>query len=420
MTGTSLRLLLVSYKFAPSDEAGANRATALARHLREVGHEVTVLTSSAHGALSEDSTAGNVRTTDLRVIASRLRRTPPATEDPGDAAAVKVNPLSRVLVPDAHLLAWTPFGLARALRLTRTEAYDCVLTTSPPESVHLIGMALRRLRAIPWVADLRDGWALEPWIKEDLWPTRMQHRLNEWLERHVLREADAVTAVSPAVADYLRDELNLRSETVANGWEPAADSSPVAKEALGLDPGRVSVVYTGGIANARRDATPLIDALAALAQEDPRTAERLELVFCGSFTDAERELFGTDCSPARIVNLGRLDRVRVVALQRAADAGIDLTPPAGRQATSSKLYEYIGAGLPIVALSPPNGAVAAIVADANGIVVRLDDRPGIVAALRAIAAGDVEAPGDAARAAYSWPSIAERMAGVMRSAIRGA
>jgi glycosyltransferase involved in cell wall biosynthesis len=411
----ALRILLVSHFFAPSGETGGNRATALARHLRAAGHEVTVLTSAAYGSLPEDEADGNLRTWDLQLVRARLRGRSEATDAfSSDTFSTRVHPLSRILVPDAHLLAWTPIAAWRALRLRRNGSFDCVFTTSPPESVHLVGSSLAS-RGLPWIADLRDGWAFEPWIKEQMWPTRAQHRLNERLERRTLTRADAVTAVTGKVTAYLRRELGIEAEVLPNGWEPdaASEAAPSC-----LDPERVSVIYTGRIAGGRKDPKPLIEALRTLAAGSPEAAERLELVFAGSFTAEEQRLFETDCSPARIVNLGLLDRAGVAALQRAADAAILLTSRERSQESGSKLFEYIGARLPILALARPDSEAAEIVGSLGGVVAGTHDERAIAEGLRRLALGDVPAPGQEAANSYAWPAIAERLVEVMREAIR--
>jgi glycosyltransferase involved in cell wall biosynthesis len=412
-----LRIMLVAHFLAPSRETGANRATALARHLRLAGHEVTVLTSAAYGRLPEDEEVGNVRTYDLQLLQARLRGRA-SVEDgfSSDTFSTGVHPLSRVLVPDAHLVAWTPFALARAVRLARGRSFDCVLTTSPPESAHLVGRALARRTA--WVADLRDGWAFEPYVKEEMWPTRSQHRLNGWLERRTLRRADVVTAVTTAVCDYLTGELGVRAELLPNGWEPDPAQAADGARDLRLDPDRVSVIYTGRIAGGLKDPVPLIEAVRKLAAEDPESASHLELVFAGTFTEEEQRLFERDCSPARIVNLGRLDRDRVGALQRAADAGILLTSRTRRQESGSKLFEYLGARLPILALARPDSAAAEIVGAAGGVVVDTHDEAAIAGGLARLARGEVPRPDQRTADSYSWPVVAERLVEVIREAIR--
>jgi glycosyltransferase involved in cell wall biosynthesis len=411
-----LRILLISYHFAPSDGTGSNRPTALARHLRAKGHTVVVLTTSAHGRLPEDDEVGNVRTYDLQRLQARLHGRSVA-EDPSSSAtfSTKVHPLSRILVPDAYLLAWTPFALVRALRLVRTSAFDCVLTKSAPESAHFIGQALGR-RGTPWIADLGDGWAFEPWIQEEMWPTEAQHRISRWLERRTLTRADAVTTVN-AITNYLSRRLGIDAELIPNGWERSTSGTGDGANSFHLDQNRVSAIYTGGIGVYRKDPVPLIRALRTLAQQDPESASRLELVFAGSFTDEEQRLFETDCSPARILNLGRLDRDQVSALQRGADAGILLNARERHQDLGNKLSEYFGARLPMLALAPPESATAEIVGRTGGEVVDTHDDEAIARGLKKLVRGEVPRPDERTAESYSWPVITDRMVEVMREAI---
>lgn len=410
-------MLLVAHFFPPSSETGANRPAALARHLRGQGHDLTVLTSAAYGTLPEDDELGTVRTRDLQRLQSRGSRSGAGFSRA--SYSTRPHPLARVLVPDPYALAWLPFARGAALRLQRERGFDCVITTSPPESSHWVGAALRR-RGVAWVADLRDGWAFEPHIQEGLWPTRGQLRLNARLERRLLGRADSVTVVTEPVAGYLREQLGIAAELVPNGWDPP-DGEPVAEgraeSAPELDSGRVSLVFTGRLAAGNKDAAPLVRALAELAREDPSAAERLEVVFAGAFTEDELGLFTTPVAPARIVVAGNLGRRAVTKLQRSADAGLLIAADTRRQESGSKLFEYIGAGLPILALARPDSAAAEIVAEAGGLVVGTDDVPTLKRALATLAAGEIGAPSAELRASYAWPELARRMAAVAEGAV---
>ena len=54
-------------------------------------------------------------------------------------------------------MTWLPTAVPAAVRLVKREGIDAVITTSPPNSMNLIGAAVKRLTGIPWVADLRDS-----------------------------------------------------------------------------------------------------------------------------------------------------------------------------------------------------------------------------------------------------------------------
>src|SRR5688572_2120260 len=131
---TTRRILLVSYFYPPCTDTGAHRPTALAKYLQRAGHEVTVLTTSAYGTLPDDSERGIARTTDAQLWRAKLR----GAEHVGslydaDSYTGRPHPLSKVIVPEPLAVAWAPFARRRALLLHRTNPFDCVVTTSPPE-----------------------------------------------------------------------------------------------------------------------------------------------------------------------------------------------------------------------------------------------------------------------------------------------
>ena len=138
----------------------------MAKYLRLLGHDVTVLTTSAFGNLSDDAESGVIRSPDLSAsprLRKLLRRPPlPAA---GAAAAVDKPPsaaITRFVVPDTWLLTWVPGATRTARALIDDRRIDCVVTSSPYESTHLIGLALGRRRPA-WIADFRDGWTFESW-----------------------------------------------------------------------------------------------------------------------------------------------------------------------------------------------------------------------------------------------------------------
>ena len=296
MSGRSI--LLVCHYYPPSAGAAVQRPLLMTKHLRRMGHRVTILTTGAFGSLPDDIGDDVHRTYDLQLLQARLRGARSATPIlEAETYSNRPHPLSYVLVPEALALAWAPFAVAAAIRLHRREHFDCVITSSPPESGHLAGRALQRMGAA-WIADIRDGWAFESYRPP--WRTKAQDRLDRALERRLMRAADAVTAVAQPLVDYFRDELGANAALVPNGWDPEDfDDAAPASEAVErlIDPARVSLVHTGRLEVVGRDPAPLVEALQSIAADDPATAARLELVFAGTFTERERALLGADVSP---------------------------------------------------------------------------------------------------------------------------
>jgi len=410
----SRSILLVAYFYPPSRDTGALRPASMARWLKRLGHEVTVLTTSAYGPSPEDAREDVVRTADAQLWRARLRGAErvDALFD-ADTYAGRPHVLSKLIVPEPLALAWAPFARRAGLRLQRQRHFDCVITSSPPESAHLVGAALSR-RGLPWVADVRDAWNFEP--LRPRFPTAPQRRLDERLERRWLGGADAVVAVSRPAAEDLRARLGIEARFVPNGWDPELAEEGAARSGVVLDPDRVSLVYTGRFGSYGRDPGALIDAIAQVARQSPDAAARLELVVAGPLTEGEAKLLSRDVSPARIVRTGSLPRERALALQREADALLLLAHPTRSQLLNIKLFEYLAARRPILALAGGTEA-GRIVEEIGGETVRADERDAIAAALRRLAAGAPSPPAADALARYTYPAPAEGMAVAVEAAI---
>lgn len=407
----SRRILLVAYFYPPCRDTGVLRPAAMAKWLRRLGHEVTVLTTSAYGPTEEP---GVVQTADAQRWRARL-----AGKDRIDALfdsptySGQPHPLSRVLVPEALVAAWAPFARSRGLALQRRRGFDCVITTSPPESAHAVGMALHR-RGVPWVADVRDAWTFEP--LRPRYPTGIQRWLDERLERRWLGSADAVVCVSEPAAADLRARGIAEPVLIRNGWDSEVAPDVDAETTGILDPERASIVYTGRFGTYGRDPRALVEGLERLARDDPEAAAKLELVIAGPLTQEEERLFGSDVSPARIVRAGSLARERALALQREADALLLLAQPTRSQLLNIKVFEYLAARRPIVALAAGTEA-GRVVEEVGGVTVRADDPAAIAAALAGAARGELAPPSPDAVAPYTYPAPAEAMAAAVERAI---
>jgi glycosyltransferase involved in cell wall biosynthesis len=419
-------ILFVCHFYPPSTSAGVHRPVTMTKYLRRMGHRVTILTTAAFGRMRDDAGSDVVRTYDLQLLAARVRGDSEATGIlESDVYSNRPHPLSFVVVPEAVALAWAPFAVARAVRLARERHFDCVVSTSPPESAHAVGYVLSRRLDVPWVADVRDGWTFESYGPP--WPTRAQARLDQWLERRAMRAADVVTSVAPSIVSDFRSRVGANARLVPNGWDPelvadgdgSADGHGSADGAL--DPTRISILHTGRMAVVGRDPSPLVRALSELGEHEPEVAARLELVFAGSLTPAERDLIASVREPAKATVLGNVPRAQALGLQRAADVLLLLTAGTRRQEVTGKLFEYLAAGRPILAAvdADANDAAPIIRGTGGAIFIQPGDRDAALHALRRIAAGDLPAPrpAAAAAAAYGYPGVAERMAEAIEEAI---
>ena len=411
-------ILLISYFFPPTRDTGAQRPAAMAKYLARLGHRVTVLTTKAFG----DGDAGPglenievIRADDLQAV--RARRAGHERVDSlfdSDTYSGKPHPLSYAIHPEPLRVAWGPFARRAALAAHRRAGFEAVISTSPPETAHLIGRALQR-RGVPWVADVRDAWTFEPLRPH--FPLGAQRKLDERMERRLLGAADRVVCVSEPAAADLRERGIADPAVIANAWDPDGEPGPEAVAAAAglLEADRTSILYTGRFGSYGRDPKPLADAIGRLNSTKPEAAAKLEIAIAGPLREDEKALFeSVAAGPVKLTLLGSLERERSLALQRSADALLLLAQPTRSQLVNFKLFEYLAAARPILALCAGTEA-GRILGEAGSPVVAADD-PGAIAASLA-AAAELTPPDPALAQRYSYPAAAEAMAAVTEAAI---
>jgi glycosyltransferase involved in cell wall biosynthesis len=250
-----------------------------------------------------------------------------------------------------------------------------VITTSPPSSVHLIGAAVKRATGIPWVADLRDSVVAHPHRDAERMLVRVKEQGEHAVAKLVARSADAIVCVSEAIADELRERSPAGEvATIANGSD--------FDEFAGLEhhpSERFRITHAGSFFG-KRDPRPFLTALNRSGLDD------VVVRFVGDFRSTDREWAETQELGDRLELIPYAPRRRSLELQRDSEALLLLIPDAGgrgKGVLSGKVFEYLAAERPILAVVPPDGAAAELIRDADaGVVVAPDDVGGMAAALR--------------------------------------
>ncbi|MGN6372011.1 MAG: glycosyltransferase [Solirubrobacteraceae bacterium] len=418
-----LRLLVATYYYPPQPGSGSNRWAAMVKYLRNLGHHVTVVTAAPPGHPSGEAD-GAIHTGNLnssRALRHLLLREQPTGQGQSSPAG-EVQPVgNRVMppvlwkgiVPDPWLVTWVPYALRAIRRELQRQHIDCLITSSPAESTHLLGLALGRRRPA-WIADFRDGWCFEP-LKPPF-PTAAQRELNSRMEARVGGSAEVVVGVTKPIVEDFQARLGIAARLITNGFDPdlAVDqhAGAVGKKA------HFTLVHTGALrGQGGRDPRPLLAALRKLIDSDRSLADRVRLVLAGRSEEDERSLLRESGLGDTIEHLGFLSRDQAIELQRSASALLLLTSRDGSEATG-KLYEYMAARRPIVALAQGNEAARIVAETHTGACAAPDDVGGIESLLCAAIRGELERsyePLGVER--YAYPVLAEQLSEAVRLAV---
>lgn len=372
------RLLIITYYWPPTGGSGVQRWVKFSKYLPQFGWQPVIYTPENPEQLAIDESLLSDIPDCAEIIKTHIsepyeiyRRLTGAKGKPQE-----VNPLNaqkkslgkrislwlrgNLFIPDPRIW-WVRPSVSFLEKYLREHPVDAVVTTGPPQSMHLIGRGLKRRLGVKWIADFRDPWT-EMFYYKHLSLSRFSDRRHRRLEQSVLDEADLVIAVSPPVARDFSAKTATPVKLITNGFDEDDFAAPVEPRT----DDKFTLVHTGLFAS---DGNPLNlwDALAAKCREDSAFRSRLQIRLAGK-TDPEiisaiRERGLGD----NLVNLGYLPHEQTVAEQRGAD--ILLLPlrqePEYAKVLPGKIFEYIAARRPVLGIGQSDGAAAAVLRDAG-------------------------------------------------------
>ena len=378
------RVLLVAYYTPPAGGPAVQRVLQFLEHLPDAGWAVDVLTvkegaypnrdPSLLAAVPDSVTMHRTASFDPVALYARLRGGGEDEVPAGSLGEDADSLLERgarwvranLFIPDARI-GWWPFAVWQGRQLLRGGRYDALVSSGAPHSVHLIGRSLHRASGTPWIADLHDPWTDISYYDE--FPhTRWAERLDAHFERSVLAEASAVTTVSPSWANLFADKAENRYAVVENGFDagtfkhvhpPLADDFVLA---------HVGKLY------ASRNPTVLWKALAVL--HDEGRIPRLRVRLTGTVAPAVRQSIERH-GLSSIVEIEDFVPHDAAVRRMASSTLLLLVIERFAQAKgmiTSKLYEYLASGRPVLGIGPAAGDADALLREHRaGCVVDWDE-----------------------------------------------
>jgi glycosyltransferase involved in cell wall biosynthesis len=401
VTSRPPHLLIVNHFALAPDMGGGTRHIELGRELARRGWRVTIAASDFHvleRTYARRESASDKRAIDETVDGVRMRWLWSSPYDRNDGK---------------RIANWLSF--ARSLIRTRwtDDPPHVVLGSSPQLFAALGAWRVARRLGVPFVFEVRDLWP------ESLGVAGRRRGPGYWglwlIARFLYRAASRIVVLARGVQDYL-ERLGVpgsRIVYVPNG----ADLGAFAERATrGGD--ALRVVYAG--AHGPANGLDVVLGAAALLRDDARV--RFVLVGDGP---AKADLVQR-ARTERLSNVEFLDPVpkaRIPQLLASCDAGLMVlkdVPLFAFGVSPNKLFDYWGAGLPVVCNVP--GEVAGWVRDANGGVQAPDaTAESLAQAIRALVAMTPERRASIGAAGREWvrrehdrPVLAARLDAAVR------
>ncbi|MFK7923301.1 MAG: glycosyltransferase [Bacteroidia bacterium] len=382
------KVLVICYYWPPSGGAGVQRVLKTCKYLRDYGWEPIVYTAkdAAYPILDEtlehDVVEGQVvlrgpiwepyelykrftgQSKKGRVYSGFLSE----DKKPSFTQRMAVWIRGNFFIPDARKF-WIKPSIKFIGDWLKENHVDAVLSTGPPHSVHLIARGVKQNHNIPWIADFRDPWTNIDFY-DQLMLSKRADRQHHKLEKAVVDECDKLITVSWTWADEFRamgkDDVRL----VTNGFDHADF------ESISGEPGPKFSFNHIGYLNADRNPALLWQAFGELCQEVPGMKDDLKLRFIGKtdqvlFQHLEKNglmdmVERIDYIPHSEVLPTLLSSQVLLLLLNNTRNVMGVIP--------GKIYEYLAAGRPVLAIGPEEGDSARILTETGaGIVCNFED-----------------------------------------------
>ena len=393
------RVLVITYYWPPSGGSGVQRWVKFAKYLPSEGWQPVIYTPENPELIAVDKTLGSEIPPEAEIVRTKIVEPYNAyrmlmgkdssidiktfTQEVASggetgASGGEVNPINaqkksfkqkislfirgNFFIPDPRVM-WVGPSVRFLKKYLREHPVDAIVTTGPPQSMHLIGLKLSEATGIPWVADFRDPWTKMFYFKHlglCSWAEKKHHEL----ERRVLDGATRVVAVSPLVKEDFEKMTGTPVELITNGF----DESDFCEEIV--PDGFFNITHTGLFA---ADGNPetLWKVLADKCAEDSSFRDALRLRLVGKTDSAITESIRQVGLGDNLVDLGYRDHRTAVREQK--NASLLILPlrkePEYRAVLPGKLFEYLASRRPILGIGQTDGAMARIIGNTGSGVV---------------------------------------------------
>lgn len=388
------RVLVISYYWPPTGGSGVQRWVKFAKYLPSEGWQPVIYTPENPEQLATDASLEAEVPAEAEIIRTRivepyemyrklLKKSGHSSE------AVEVNPVNaqkksftqkmamwvrgNLFLPDPRCL-WIRPSVRFLKKYLKEHPVDLIVSTGPPQSMHIIGMKLSRATGIPWVADFRDPWTKIFYFKH-LSMTRLTERWHRRMEKKVLDNAAAVVAVSPLVQQEFQQMTQTPVELITNGYDECDFAAERFVEADGGPDKDFTITHTGLFA-ADGDPAVLWNVLGDRCRKDESFRKHLKIKLIGKTDGKIKESLASAGLEENVIDMGY--QPHSVAVEEQRKASMLILPlrkePEYKAVLPGKLFEYLASWRPVLGIGQPDGAMSMILnTTKTGVVLDWND-----------------------------------------------
>ncbi len=369
------RVLIITYYWPPAGGPGIQRWLYFVKYFRDFGIEpVVYIPENAYYPLRDESFLNEIPS-DIEIISQPINepykfakwfsKKKTKQMSSGIIAKKNLSAAEKLLlfirgnffIPDARV-GWVKPSVVFLKKYLAENPVEAIVTSGPPHSLHLIGFRLKKELGLSWIADFRDPWTTIHY-HDSLRLTSKAQKKHKKLESEVLQAADVITVTSPTTKKEFKAITNRPVKVVTNGFE--------RKETITthLD-AKFSIAHIGSLLS-ERNPILLWEVLNELAYKVEGFREDLEIVLAGVVGEDILESISSFGLSQNLRNVGYVSHKEALQLQHNAQVLLllEIDSPETRAIIPGKLFEYIRAERPIIAIGPIGSDIKAVLEEST-------------------------------------------------------
>jgi len=368
-----MKALIITYYWPPAGGSGVQRWLKFVKYFRDFGIEPIVYTAENPNYPILDESLENEIPKGIEILRlpiwepnnllsflGRKKNESAGFLNPNPSFFGKILQYVRAnyFIPDARKF-WIKPSVKFLKSYLAENNIDVIITTGPPHSMHIIGLKLKRQLGVKWIADFRDPWTEIDYFHQ-LPLSNKAIKKHHYFEQEVLKNADKVLVVGNTMNENY-SQFSKNVVTVSNGFDVKIDNTITELDT------KFTITHIG-LMNADRNPKMLWDVLADICIENRAFANDFQLKLIGKVDDSvlrdisEKNLqnnvqFVNYVSHNEVVNYQKKSQVLLLIVNNV---------PSAKGIITGKIFEYLMAKRPILAIAPKNGDLAEILKTTNG------------------------------------------------------
>ena len=372
-----MKVLIITYYWPPAGGSGVQRWLKFVKYLQEFGIEPVVYTVENANYLKQDASLLNEVPKGIEILKQPIweptallfwKKSKQQTK--GISNVSKGGFLSFIrgnfFIPDPKVF-WVKPSVSYLQKYLDNHTIDVIISTGPPHSTHLIAEKLHQKNTVKWLADFRDPWS-DLYYNKDFNQLAFAKNKNKRLEERILRNSDCILTVSNSLKEEL-EKTAKKVEVITNGF----DDEFSASNNVILDT-KFSISYIGLLPK-QSNPKLLFKVLKGLCKESEIFKKDLKLNFIGDISEEVKVEILANKLDENTDFVGYVSHQEAIAYQNKSQVLLLLIPNVknNKGILTGKLFEYLKAKRPILAIGPEKGDLATILQETNsGVIVNFD------------------------------------------------